>query len=53
MKTCRCCGRAAKLVGVYCPKCMQGFREQYAHARQMRAYYRALDFGAGDLWRLR
>jgi len=52
MGTCRCCGQKARLVGVYCSKCMHAFKKERARDREVRAYYRALEFGAGDLWRL-
>ncbi|KKM04419.1 hypothetical protein LCGC14_1764390 [marine sediment metagenome] len=49
---CRCCNRVAKLFGVYCLKCMATFRMEKKYADNMRAYYRALEYGSGDLWRL-
>jgi len=53
MKSCRCCGRLARLIGVYCIKCMQIFKRAKARDKQTQAYYRALAFGSGDLWRFK
>lgn len=49
-KQCRNCHRAAK-VGVFCCQCMKRFREDKKRDKAQKAYWMAVEAGAGDLWR--
>lgn len=43
---------ASALVGVYCAECMSRFKGEAARRRLHEQAWRAVEAGAGDLWRL-
>jgi predicted nucleic acid-binding Zn ribbon protein len=45
------CGKPTQ-VGVYCAKCMARIRADKKRRRQAKAYWVAVENGAGDLWRV-
>lgn len=51
-KECRNCGKSVKLVNVYCPKCMSLFKRDIKRQKENEAYWKAMEMGSGDLWKI-